>query len=214
VTDLLARVRDVFLEPPAEPRVIRQSTPTVRPAERCALLGPSDCLAAEAAHLALSALSGSGAHCALVATWGATGSQLSLPSAPRAASAGAAMRARGIPATTSGRLVRLDLPHEPGDARSALSRAAAVLDGPAVLAVGRGRTDEVDRILAEQDVIVVLEARSTEKAARELALESLRALGPPVVTRTPAGRARRLLASSGWAYVLPRRASLAVGRPG
>jgi len=84
----------------------------------------------------------------------------------------------------SGRLVRLDLPAANGG--SELARAAAAIDGPAVLAVGVARDEEVDRVLREHDELVLV--GDDERPIDRLAAESLAALGRPLSVVPPLGR--------------------------
>jgi hypothetical protein len=128
--------------------------------------------------------------CALLGHWGPVpGGAPAVRSAARAASA---LRDEDLAAIAVGRLVRVVLDDEPNLA-SALARAAAIVPGPSVLAVGRPRTKDIDRILAEQDVIAWLPPDDATDSLLAAAARSLEALGRPVVRCTkPHALARRL----------------------
>lgn len=235
MSDLVARLRSVFLEPEASahrpiasPGSASQSSAarwllgsSVRPAaaERAAsrrllasaaplaVVGPAGSAAPVAAGLALALARDAGAACALVAGLG-------IPSGSRAPGRRAANRAaatlvaRELPATASGRLVLLSLdpPARPRD----FGRAAAAVDGPAVLLVAGSRTAEADVLLATQDAILLALPRDADSVLAELAQESLVALGPPVLrTGSPPSAITARLVLTGLAAPASLRAALA-----
>jgi len=181
VSDVLARVRSVFIEAPAAaPRPL----PTVACAppgvDRIAVLGPREAVLPAGAALALAAARAARAKSGLLASWGALSRSPRAPAGPGAARTCAALRGRGLEASAGGRLVHLELPAEAVQAAAALLRAAAAARTPTVLALAGPRTDELDRLLAEQDLLVVLSPGEGSRVGR-LAAESLGELRRPVV---------------------------------
>jgi hypothetical protein len=120
------------------------------------------------------------------------GAGLATPAARRVA---ARLRARGQHATASGRLVwlpdrRVAAPREIVDADLAGAAAAASADlgraalaggVPAVLALPHARTAALDRVIAWYDGIVVVREPDATAAVMNRVVESLSALGRPVV---------------------------------
>ncbi len=165
-----------------------------------AVLGAGRGGGAVAAALALRLAAAGRSSCALLAGDGGL-------VAPRAPAAGAASRAaralqaREITACASGRLVRAEL----GDA-GAFARADAVVGGPAVLLLSAPRTDALDELLRTLDALVLL---GGDGEVADLALTSLRALGPPVLrVRTGWAPLAAALALAGLAAPAPFRAAV------
>ncbi len=230
MSDLVARLRSVFLAPSASaarPRASQRSLArrlggsSVRPraSERAAsrrllasaaplaVVGPAGSAAPVAAGLALALARDAGAACALVAGLGVPPASRA-PGRRAANRAAAALAARELPATASGRLVLLSLdpPARPRD----FGRAAAAVDGPAVLLVAGPRTAEADALLATQDAIVLALPRDSDPVLAEVAEDSLAALGPPVLrTGSPLSAITARLALTGLAAPASLRSALA-----
>jgi hypothetical protein len=192
MSELLARVRDYFVEvgqpTTATPTPLRRAGSTAP--SSLGLVAPPRIATAAGAALALSLARVHSSPCALLCHWGpAPGGAPAARSAARAASA---LRSRDLAATAVGRLVRVVLDDEPHPA-SALARAAAVVPGPSVLAVGRPRNKDIDRALAAQDAIAWLPPDEPTESLIAVVAGSLRALGRPVLECTaPSALARRL----------------------
>jgi hypothetical protein len=157
----------------------RAESASVVGAERCpaaAVLGPVRAATPLAAALALRLAARGGVGCALLAGPARVPGPR-LPSASGATRAARALVARGIPATASGRLVRAELPDI-----ADFGRAAAVVEGPAVLVVSAPRTLALDAILRTLDALVLC---GEEDLYTELGQASLSALGPPVTRVAP-----------------------------
>lgn len=181
MSGVLARVRSLFLEaPPAVSRELPHAVAAPPVVERMAVLGAPAGVMPTGAALALVAARAARARCALLAIWGAPTPGARLPARAGAARAAAALRSRGLEATAGGRLVYLELPAEPIQAAAALARAEAAARAPAVLVVAGPRTDELDRVLVEQDLLVVL-GRDDDAPTARLVAESLAELGRPIV---------------------------------
>jgi hypothetical protein len=197
MNEVLSRVRDVFVESPAErPSVWMAPVPDAL--DRVAVLGRPAAAAACASLLVLEAARATGAACALLASWGDTGMpRLRAPASRAAARTAGALRARALPATATGRLVRIELSGEPAVAAGELRRAIAAVRGPAAIALTRWRTDEVDAVLTEQDALVLVKAPGDDSALAEMTLDSLSQLGPPVTRRPPPPRVIGVLATAG-----------------
>jgi hypothetical protein len=98
------------------------------------------------------------------------------------------------------------LPDEPEAALATGARAAAVAAAPTVLALAGPRDAVLDRLLAAQDLVVVAQPAGADRTLAALALESVSALGVPVVACVPALGARgRMLAAAG--LIAPRAAA-------
>jgi hypothetical protein len=205
VNDALARVRDVFLEPAGVRAQGGKAAPADLP-ESVAVLGPPRAAAACAALFVLRTARSTAARCALVATWGGpAGADRHLPSLLAVSRVAAALRARALPATAAGRLVRMELAAEADEAADALRRAAAVVRGPVGLAISRPRSAGVDQVLAEQQALVVVRPRGADPAIADLAAAGLALLGPPVSACLPPARMVGALALAG---LTPPRAVL------
>jgi len=77
------------------------------------------------------------------------------PAAPAASRLAARLTARGIPAAARGRHALLALADHPVAATVAVRRAAGALEAPLVSVLAGPRCDVVERLLAEQDLVVV-----------------------------------------------------------
>jgi len=210
VTELLARVRDLFVAPAASAEAAPHAAP--RPVPSVALLcRPADALATGAA-LALALARDARARRALVATWRAgpeAANAVRAPAMPEARRLVQALAAHGLEAEASGRLARTVLPEEPEAALAAGARAAAVAAAPTVLALAGPRDEMLDRLIAAQDLVVVARGPGADGQLTELAVESVAALGVPAVACAPVGHGRgRMFAAAGIAA--PRTAAAAL----
>ena len=208
MTELLARVRDLFVAPaPARSGVAaaRAAPPVPSVALLCR---PADALATAGA-LALALARDAGARRALVGTWRAgpeAANALRAPAVPEARRLVSALAAHGVEAEASGRLARAVLPDEPEAALAAGARAAAVATAPTVLALTGPRDPVLDRLLAAQDLVVVAQPFGADDRLAALALESVSALGVPAVAcPPPVGTRGRALAAAG--VTAPRAAA-------
>ena len=209
MTELLARVRDLFVAPASTAATVRSAPP---PVPSVALLcRPADALATGAA-LALALARDARARRALVATWRAgpeAANAVRAPAVPEARRLAHALAAHGLEAEASGRLARTVLPEEPGAALAAGARAAAVAAAPTVLALAGPRGEVLDRLIAAQDLVVVAQAPGADGHLAALAIESVAALGVPAVACAPIGHGRgRMLAAAG--LIAPRAAAAAL----
>jgi len=205
MSELLARVRGYFVEI-EEPAVaapaqrIRSAVPST-----VGLVAPPRLATATGAALALGLARLHRCPYALLCHWGPIAG--GAPAAPSAARAASALRGEDLAATAVGRLVRVVLDDEPHPA-AALTRAAAIVSVPSVLAIGRPRTKEIDRMLAEQDAIVWLPPDDATESLLTAAARSLESLGRPVVRCTAPHALARRLALSGIGLASPIAAEL------
>jgi hypothetical protein len=193
MSELLARVRGYFVEVDGEAlaRPHRARTPPMS----IGLVAPPRIATAAGAALALELARRHRAPCALLCHWGpAAGGAPALRSAARAA---AALRAREIEARAVGRLVRVVLDDDSRLVAATLRRAAAVVPGPAVLAIGRPRDDHVDRALRDLDAIAWIPPDEADASLLALVETSLEALGRPVIRCAAPGAVARRLAVAG-----------------
>jgi hypothetical protein len=209
MTELLARVRDLFVAPASTAAAARSAPP---PVPSVALLcRPADALATGAA-LALALARDARARRALVATWRAgpeAANAVRAPAVPEARRLVHALAAHGLEAEASGWLARTVLPEEPEAALAAGARAAAVAAAPTVLGLAGPRDEVLDRLIAAQDLVVVAQAPGADGQLAALAVESVAALGVPAVACAPVGHGRgRMLAAAGLAA--PRTAVAAL----
>jgi hypothetical protein len=212
VTELLARVRDLFVAPAGGAAAAARAAAAPPPVPSVALLcRPADALATGGA-LALALARDARARRALVATWRAGPEAVSAvraPAVPEARRLVHALAAHGLEAEASGRLARAALPDDPEAALAAGARAAAVATAPTVLALAGPRDDVLDRLIAAQDLVVVAPGHGADEPLAALAIESVAALGVPAVACAPVGRGRgRMLAAAGVAA--PRAAAAAL----
>jgi hypothetical protein len=191
VSDLLARAGELFLAPaPAAPHVVAP------PPDLVAVLAAEEHLGAVAGGVAAALRRRHGARAALVLLHGDPGAG-ALP--VRAAAALArALDARGIPATARGRLCRAALPADPEEAPRTAWQALAVAAGlPAVLALPR-RTEALDPLLADADLLLLAAPPGAAPPYLELALRSLAAIGPAARVTVPDSVVARRFAAAGW----------------
>jgi hypothetical protein len=196
MSEILARVRGYFVEiedaavPARPPLSSRGPVPA-----SVGLVAPPRLAAPAGAALALWLTRASRSSCALLCHWGRlAGGAPAVRSAGRAA---AALRARDMPATAAGRLVRVELDEDTSLAAGVVARAAAVVPGPVVIAVGRPRDGGIDRMLTEQDAVAWLAPDGMDGNLLELAAPSLQALGRPVLRCTAPGLLARRVALAG-----------------
>jgi hypothetical protein len=182
-----------FVEPPVPAAL---APPAVRPGARAAVVGAVGRAEPVAAALALALRSRERARAALVAVLGASSPPHPGAAASAARRLAAQLDAHGVEAVPRGRLAWATLPAGEGPAVAAARRAAA-LGAPAVLAVTAPRSDTVDGLLAEQDLLVIVAADPDGPLA---ALAAAGLSGATAATATvapiPAGP-RRALALAG-----------------
>lgn len=212
MTELLARVRDLFVAP-AQARRGAAAARVAPPVPSVALLcRPADALATGGA-LALALARDASLRRALVGTWRAgpeAANALRAPAVPEARRLVQALAAHGVEAEASGRLARTVLPDEPEAALATGARAAAVATAPTVLALAGPRDAVLDRLIAAQDLVVVAQPSGADGRLAALALESVGALGVPAVACAPPVGARgRTLAAAGVAASRAAAAALA-----
>ena len=140
------------------------------------------------------------ARAALLLVWDA----MSDTPAPMPASRGARNLASSLgerhDVVARGRLVQLQLPHEPSAAVAAADRLARTVDVPTVLVLAGPRASAFDDLLAGGELVVVLESESLPAPVAVMAAAQLRCLNRRVVVERPIGGVgRRLLALSGLA---------------
>jgi hypothetical protein len=178
--ELLARLSSVFVEP--APRRVGRPAPASRLVPEVALLCPPEDAAALGSAVALSLARRAKAPIALLLLWRPgwpSASALGAPSGRRGRALAASLRSRGLGATASGRLVRVELSDDPDAAVAAAARATAATDAPAAFACAGPRTDALDELLRNQD-LVLLAAAEPEGPLVELALDRIAELGAPV----------------------------------
>jgi hypothetical protein len=199
VTDLLARVRGVFVEPaPATTTEQRTSPHIAVPPAAGLVCHPHDALPLGSA-LALSLRPG--ARAALVAVWRPDPEPapptLRAPANRHARRLAASLAARGIEATASGRLARAALPPHPAESAQAADRALAAAQAPAVLVIAGPRCATLDDVLASLDLLLVAAPADDDQLAA-LAAAGLARLGPPAEVAPPLrSPALRALATAG-----------------
>jgi hypothetical protein len=117
------------------------------------------------------------------------------PAAPAAARLAARLTARGLPSTARGRLAWLPLESHPVAAALASRRAAGAIEVPLVTALTGPRTDVLEGLLREQDLIVVV----TQDPDGPLARLAVATAEIPAVACPPLAAGPRLLALAGLA---------------
>jgi hypothetical protein len=207
--ELLARVCALFVMPAApSPAVAARFAPAPSVALLCA---PRDALPAGAA-LALALARASGSSRALVCLWRARPPEAVAwrAPAPRASrQLVASLAAHGFDAQASGRLVRVTLPEDAAPAAAAAARAGAVAAAPVVVALAGPRTAALDRMLAAQDLVVVVRSPRGDAVLAELACESVAELGVRTVAcKLSIGTRARVLAAAGIAAPAALRSAL------
>jgi hypothetical protein len=204
---VLTRLRDLFLDPHADPAARR---PAKQVAERAVpsvlgVLTAREEAAPAGAALGLTAAAAAGMPCALVCHWtgeaaneAAATSGLAVRAARRLA---ARLTSRGLTASARGRLVTVVLPAAEPDARAAAERAFATAgDTPAVLVVSGPRPDNFDPLMAALDRLIVVPSPGAPTALEHLAVDAAARIGRATgVLRLPASGAatRRLVVSCG-----------------
>lgn len=173
-------------------------------------------VAAAGVALALARMTGS--RLALAGAVGAPATA-TLLATPRARRAAGALQRQGLPASASGRLVRLadrrgalaldDAASRCAAAGAELGRSAAALGAPAASAYPFARTDTLDRVLAWHDAIVVVREPDAPAAMIEHALASLAQLRRPVGAMAPPPRVPGILAVAGLAVPVEAAAVVA-----
>lgn len=121
------------------------------------------------------------------------------PAAPAARRLAAAMGMRGLRVRATGRVVFVPLGSAPADACEQARRAlAASGDAPTVLALGGPRVASLDRLLFEQDLVVVASATGADPAlARLAALDLAVRRGEVCVCQVELSPATRAFAAAG-----------------
>jgi hypothetical protein len=202
MTDLLAKLASVFVEP--APEAVRQRH------HRLAVAPPAPCVGVIAtprrglaigSGVALVVARGVRARRALVCAW--PGGDWATPALQAPAGGGArrlrrSLAARGIDATATGSLVRTVLPENPEDAVATAERALAAAAAPAVLVLAGPRPEILDELLLAQDAIVVAADPDANPCVVDLAVATLNARHPAVSACTLAlGPVGRALAAAG-----------------
>jgi hypothetical protein len=202
VTDLLAKLASVFVEP--APEAARQ------PRHRVAVASPAPCVGviatprhalAVGSAVALVVARGVRARRALVCAW--PPGDWATPAVHAPAGAGArrlrrSLGARGIDATATGSVVRAVLPGNPEEAVASAERALAAAAAPAVLVLAGPRPEILDELLLAQDAIVVAADPDADRRVVDLAVASLNARHPAVsACSLPLGPVGRALAAAG-----------------
>jgi hypothetical protein len=197
MTELLARVSELFVAPAARPRPAA-TVATLAPAV-AVLCPPADILSqGSAVAMALATLAQR--RSAALAVWCPAGDTGRMPRAPgmRVASRLAAAAAGlGLEARASGRIARILLPADTTAAASAGQRLTA-LDAPTAIVLAGPRDEAIDRLLVAQDAVVVLRRPEDSHNLVALTLEGLPAPARALaVTRPRAGPAAWWTASLG-----------------
>lgn len=208
MTDVLARLKEVFVEPAAP---VAASAGTVRrevapplptpSSVQAALLAPTAALPAASGALALALAGAVGAGAALACTWAGGPCRITVPATRSARRLAARLTGRDLAATATGRLVRLDLPDDPGEAAATAARAtpAALAAGaPSVVALGGPRSPAVDVLLDAADLVVVAVPAEAPEALVRAGVRSLdTGPAPVVVWSLEAGTVERALSTAG-----------------
>jgi hypothetical protein len=202
MTDLLAKLASVFVEPAPEA--------ACQPRHRVAVASPAPCVGVMAtprhalavgSAVALVVARGVRARRALVCAW--PPGDWATPAVHAPAGAGArrlrrSLGARGIDATATGSLVRAVLPGNPEEAVASAERALAAAAAPAVLVLAGPRPEIFDELLLAQDAIVVAADPDADRRVVDLAVATLNARHPAVsACSLPLGPVGRTLAAAG-----------------
>ncbi len=150
---------------------------------------------------------------ALLLAWDAAESRPALASAPALAAArrlAVRLENRGLRAEAAGRLARVPLPADPGEAAAAAERAFVAAEAPSVLAIGGPRPDIFDALVRRHRLAVVVTSGPHDEPIAALATDGLRASSVEVVScpALPAGSARAV-AALGFGRSAPLRAAVA-----
>jgi len=202
VTDLLAKLAAVFVEPAPEAGPQRRRRVAVTPPAPCVgvIASPRHALPVGAA-VALVVARSVRARRALLCTW--PPGDWAAPALQAPAGAGArrlrrSLAARGIDTTATGSLVRTLLPDAPEDAVATAERALAAAAAPAVLVLAGARPEILDELLLTQDAIVVAADPEADRCVVDLAVATLNARHPVVsACSLPLGPLGRALAAAG-----------------
>lgn len=202
MTDLLARLASVFLEPaPEAARQPRHRAAVAPPAPGVGVIAtPRHALAVGSA-IALVVARSVRARRALVCTWPPGGWAAPALAAPAGAGARRLRRSlagRGIDAAATGSLVRTVLPDTPDEAVATAERALAAAVAPSILVLAGPRPEILDELLLAQDAIVVAAEPDADRCVVELAVATLDRRHPAVsVCSLPLGPLGRALAAAG-----------------
>jgi hypothetical protein len=191
---LIGRAASLFVAP----RLSAEPTAAVtRFAPRVAVLGSAADAPPVAAALAHGLRRQERAPAAVVLTWPAEPAA-ARPAAPAASRLAARLAARGHLATPRGRLAWLTLAEPPVPSAR---RLAGTVEEPLVVALGGPRTDDIEELLREQDLVAVV-ARDPDGPLARIALGSLDVTA--VVLPPLTGATRRLaLAGLSGARITP-----------
>lgn len=194
---------DVRWLPPAEAAGTRTAAACERIAVVCA---PRDArMAGGAAALALA--QAGGASSVAVLDWAGEErvSGGDRPASLAARRCAARLRAAEHAATAVGRLVRVALPGDDEAAAAAARGAIAQAGLPSVLVAAAARGPAIERLLAEQDLILLAGRPGADEELTALALPALERLAPCAVVELRPSPAAAALARTGTALVAPLR---------
>jgi hypothetical protein len=196
----LERVAAVFVTPAAAEDRGQPAAPAARWTPRAAVLGAPGEAPPVAAVLAGALRARCGAPAAAVALWAprtATGGNdrplVAGPATPAASRLAGRLCECGLPAVPRGRLAWLALPDDAPAAAGTARSAAAALEPPLVLSLSGPRTDPLEEVLREQDLLVVV----TREPDGPLARAAIAAAPVPAVATRPLPGPARLLALAG-----------------
>lgn len=199
---LFERVRDFLIEPLSEAeceQTVRESGEGSELSHNIALLCAPQRALALGSSLALGLVRQQHSSHALLCLWGIEG-PLTGGLAARAVRRRAERVALSGPETkVRGRLIHTLLAPDTCRAVSEAERAIAAAAGPSVTVIAGPRDRQLDRLLAQQDLIVVAaDAGSDDELLREVTLRSLSYLEVPVISwQARIGPVTRLLATAG-----------------
>lgn len=199
MSGLLTRLRLAFIEP-AEPAAQPQAraASAVLPSVAVVAAPAGALVVGGAAGLALADAAGS--RSALVSTWWGAEPPRRAPRSPALRSAtrvAASLAERGISAEARGRLVAVGLDPDPSLAAVEAHRAAAAALLPSVVVIAGPREPAVDRLIGEQDLVLLAAGADAPEGLAELAAAQLGALRPVTTVALPPGVGARALASAG-----------------
>jgi len=171
VSDALQQVGRLFLAPAPGSSSTTEAPRAfaTRPEQSSvALLGPAAAVPPLAAALAGELRARTRSSCALVLIWrdrppGRPRGRPGLPAARRLADR---LCARDLAAVTAGRLVVVELPHDPRTALVAARRGWAACEVPSVLAVAGARPSAFEVLLAELSHVVVVDEGDDDRLLR------------------------------------------------
>jgi len=196
-----ARLLDLFLAPAAE-----APAPTAHAAvaylPRMTLVSSAAEARVLAPALVLALARSCGARAGLAAVWGAAapGGGLALPAARRLAKR---LTARGLEAVALGGVAWVALPSDPAEARALAAHAAAgaeAADAPSLIVLAGPRSQVLDPVVSESDLVVVAAPADAPPSLVALAEQSLAAGGARTASCTPPHRPlARALAAAGLA---------------